>query len=89
MKQAGINDCFVGIDTWAVDYCLIDQAGERLGDPVAYRDSRTNDAIAAFGQCYSLQKLYEKTGIQLQPFNTIFQLAAEEAQLLQKPTSYC
>lgn len=84
VKQAGINDCFVGIDTWAVDYCLIDQAGERLGDPVAYRDSRTNDAIAAFAQRYSLQKLYEKTGIQLQPFNTIFQLAAEEAQLLQK-----
>ncbi len=83
-KHAGITSCFVGIDTWAVDYCLVDQTGHRLGDPIAYRDERTNGAIAAFGQRYSLQKLYEKTGIQLQPFNTIFQLANEDPQLLQQ-----
>jgi rhamnulokinase len=83
-KQAGITQCSVGIDTWAVDYCLIDKNGQRLGDPIAYRDSRTNEAIATFGKKYSLQKLYEKTGIQLQPFNTIFQLAVEDQGLLQQ-----
>ncbi|OTN75646.1 rhamnulokinase [Enterococcus sp. 8G7_MSG3316] len=82
VKQAGIDTCHVGIDTWAVDYCLVDENGTRLGDPVAYRDKRTNQVIERFGQTYSLQTLYEKTGIQLQPFNTIFQLYVEEKQLL-------
>lgn len=84
VKHAGIQSCYVGIDTWAVDYCLIDDKGQRLGDPVAYRDKRTNHVIERFSQEYSLQTLYEKTGIQLQPFNTIFQLYVEDKNLLAK-----
>ncbi|KPG68466.1 rhamnulokinase [Enterococcus sp. RIT-PI-f] len=84
VKQAGFDTCCVGIDTWAVDYCLVDREGLRLGDPVAYRDKRTNGVIERFSQTYPLQTLYEKTGIQLQPFNTIFQLYVEEKDLLAK-----
>ncbi len=82
VKQGGISECFLGIDTWAVDYCLIDQAGRCLADPIAYRDDRTDHAIADFEKQMSLECLYEKTGIQLQPFNTLFQLLVEDKELL-------
>lgn len=75
---------FAGIDTWAVDYCLIDEQGDRINDPIAYRDKRTNGAVEQFSEIYSLDKLYEQTGIQIQPFNTLFQLFAEEKENLAK-----
>ncbi|MGI5237332.1 rhamnulokinase [Dactylosporangium sp. CA-139066] len=69
----------VGIDSWAVDYGLLDADGALLGNPVHYRDSRT-DGVAARFCGYSV---YEASGIALQPFNTVFQLiaAAGTAQL--------
>src|SRR5699024_4333815 len=82
VKRSGIKECFLGIDTWAVDYCLVDKKGKCLGDPIAYRDSRTNIAIDEFQKKMSLENLYEKTGIQLQPFNTIFQLFVENREKL-------
>lgn len=60
----------IGIDSWAVDYGLLDASGELLGDPVCYRDSRTDGITPADG-------LYEINGLQFQPFNTMFQLMAE------------
>ncbi|EPI00528.1 rhamnulokinase [Enterococcus faecalis 13-SD-W-01] len=81
-KQSGITQCYVGIDTWAVDYCLLDADGQRLGDPISYRDERTKNAPAEFAETFSLAKLYEKTGIQIQPFNTLFQLMNEEKEIL-------
>jgi rhamnulokinase len=60
----------IGIDSWAVDYGLLDARGELLGDPVCYRDSRTDGIKPADG-------LYEINGLQFQPFNTMFQLMAE------------
>lgn len=78
VKQAGITECYVGIDTWGVDYGLLDKAGNLISDPVSYRDSRTQNAIADFAKKMSLETLYEKTGIQLQPFNTVFQLFVED-----------
>ena len=60
----------IGIDSWAVDYGLLDAHGELLGDPVCYRDSRTDGVKPDDG-------LYEVNGLQFQPFNTMFQLQAE------------
>ena len=60
----------IGIDSWAVDYGLLDASGELLGDPYCYRDSRTEAVRPAEG-------LYEVNGLQFQPFNTMFQLMAE------------
>ena len=77
-KQAGYTPKSIGIDTWAVDFVLLDAAGQMLGDPVAYRDGRTatlRDELAAqYGQPF--EAVYARTGIQYQPFNTIYQLAA-------------
>ncbi|MDH6364357.1 rhamnulokinase [Enterococcus sp. PF1-24] len=84
LKKSGITECFVGIDTWAVDYCLLDKQGRRLADPVAYRDARTQNAVSDFAKKIPLQTLYEKTGIQIQPFNTLFQLFVEDPRLLQQ-----
>lgn len=82
VKKGGTDHCYVGIDTWAVDYCLIDEKGELLGDPIAYRDSRTKNAVNKFKNLMSLDTLYEKTGIQIQSFNTIFQLLVENKEAL-------
>ena len=74
--QLGKPPISVGIDTWGVDFVLLDQNGNVLGDTVAYRDNRTNgmDKIV-FGHMAE-QELYQRTGIPTQPFNTIFQLMA-------------
>lgn len=77
LKKSGVTKCYVGIDTWAVDYCLIDEQGALMEEPISYRDARTEEAVKQFSATYSLEKLYEKTGIQIQPFNTIFQLFVE------------
>ena len=82
VKQLGIKECFIGIDTWGVDYCLLDQSGQLLDEPIAYRDGRTEAAVTNFSKGYSLEKLYQQTGIQVQPFNTIFQLFVEEKERL-------
>lgn len=84
LKQNGITECILGIDTWAVDYCLVDQQGNLLFQPIAYRDERTKTAITDFSKHYSLDRLYTRTGIQLQPFNTLFQLWVEDRALLQQ-----
>lgn len=82
VKKRGIAECFVGIDTWGVDYGLIDKQGNILGDPVSYRDSRTENILTEFNKKMDLENLYRKTGIQIQPFNTIFQLFVEESEKL-------
>ena len=84
VKKQGVNACYVGIDTWAVDYCLIDAQGQLLELPIAYRDKRTEQAVSDFSKELSLERLYEKTGIQIQPFNTVFQLFVEDEELLSR-----
>jgi rhamnulokinase len=61
-----------GIDSWAVDYGLLDETGALLGNPVHYRDSRTDGVTLPIPAA----ELYAVTGIQHLPFNTIYQLAA-------------
>ncbi|WP_024285520.1 rhamnulokinase family protein [Cellulomonas sp. KRMCY2] len=73
----------VGIDTWAVDHGLLDADGVLLGNPVHYRDERTIGVPSRLFAHLPESELYATTGVQLQPFNTVFQLgaAAGTAQL--------
>ncbi|MFD7091892.1 rhamnulokinase family protein [Streptomyces sp. NPDC056652] len=73
---AGRAPASVGIDTWAVDYGLLDASGALLGNPVHYRDTRTEGEAAKVGAVLSPSALYEATGLQHLPFNTLYQLTA-------------
>ncbi|MCM1261369.1 MAG: rhamnulokinase [Butyrivibrio sp.] len=66
----------IGIDTWGVDYVLLDENNKLLGDAVAYRDNRTDGMDTAVDSLISEKELYGRTGIQKQMFNTIYQLMA-------------
>ncbi len=66
----------IGIDTWAVDFVLLDGQDRLLGDAVAYRDGRTEGMRELVSQRISPEDLYQRTGIQYQSFNTIYQLMA-------------
>ena len=67
----------VGIDTWGVDYGLLDGSGALLGLPYHYRDARTDGAPEAMDGRIERRALYEETGIQTMPFNTLYQLSAQ------------
>lgn len=67
----------IGIDTWAVDYGLLDDAGRLIGAPYSYRDHRTDD-YREIVDAVGAEALYAINGLQLQPFNTIFQLARHD-----------
>jgi rhamnulokinase len=67
----------LGIDTWAVDYGLLDADGELLAEPVAYRDGRTDAVIDEVHARVDPARLYAISGLQFLPFNTLYQLAAE------------
>lgn len=71
----------VGIDTWGVDFVLLDAEGRQIGDSVGYRDHRTDGIQEKMNAFISQEALYERTGIQFQPYNTLNQLLAlqEEA----------
>jgi rhamnulokinase len=66
----------VGIDSWAVDYGLLDADGALLGNPVHYRDARHETAVPAVHAAVPADELYRINGLQHLPFNTVFQLAA-------------
>lgn len=70
----------MGIDTWAVDYVLLDGQGRRIGDAAAYRDGRTQGMDEKVYAQITEEELYRRTGIQKQIFNTIYQLAAVKEQ---------
>ena len=74
--QAADDLVSIGIDTWGVDYGLLDEAGALLGDPFHYRDGRTAASIEAVHAVVPPKALYARTGLQFLPFNTIYQLAA-------------
>jgi rhamnulokinase len=66
----------VGIDSWAVDYGLLDADGALLGNPVHYRDARTTGVAEKVWASLPPAELYAATGLQYAPFNTLYQLAA-------------
>ena len=77
---AGKIPATIGIDTWGVDYVLLDEEDEVLGDAVAYRDSRNEGMDQEVSKYISPEDLYARTGIQKQPFNTIYQLMAQKLE---------
>ena len=68
----------VAIDTWGVDYVLLDDAQQEILPAVAYRDNRTAAVQEAVAACISPEELYARTGIQHQNFNTIYQLYCDQ-----------
>ena len=64
----------VGIDTWGVDYALLDENDRAIGGIYCYRDARTEATIPQVHDTIAFAQLYEKTGIQFASFNTIYQL---------------
>ena len=74
----------VGIDTWGVDYGLLDAKGQLVEDPVAYRDSRTDGMMEAVFERVPKADVFARTGIQFMQFNTLFQLYAHVREGLPK-----
>ncbi len=64
----------IGIDTWGVDYGLLDAAGRLLGNPVHYRDARTNGIVQRAFQIMPRAEIFDVTGLQFLQLNTLFQL---------------
>ena len=64
----------IGIDTWGVDYGLVDKNGSLLGIPYQYRDSRTDEIMDPTFEKVSKMDIYNATGNQFMSLNTIFQL---------------
>ena len=91
--ETGLDACLargpvasIGIDTWAVDYGLLDEHGRLLSSPYCYRDHRTDghgDLVDHIGA----GRLYATNGLQVQPFNTIFQLAVHDRAELGRAAS--
>ena len=67
----------IGIDTWAVDYGLLDDHGQLIAEPTSYRDDRTGPAIAEVDALVSRERQYAVNGLQHLPFTTLYQLRAE------------
>ena len=72
----GLDPVSVGIDTWGVDFALLDGEGQLVGDMVAYRDSRTEGMDTRLEKTMPFADMYRLCGIARQPFNTVYQLMA-------------
>lgn len=74
----------VGVDTWGVDFALLDRDGALVSNPYHYRDPRTEGVMERAFDKVSREELYRATGIQFLPFNTLYQiLAMEDSPLLE------
>lgn len=80
LDASGIHIDSIGVDTWGVDYVLLDKQGQRVGLPIAYRDKRTDGVMASSVHTLGREAIYRTTGIQFLPFNTLYQLKALTAQ---------
>ena len=90
-KEIGKIPVSMGIDTWAVDYVLLDHEDKVLGPTYGYRDKRTQGMDTEVYQCIPLDKLYARTGIQKQIFNSIYQLMSvrkQQPELLEQAENF-
>jgi len=79
----------VGIDTWAVDYGLLDIQGNLIEEPYCYRDSRTDGLMQSISDSLGAEWIYQKTGIQFMFFNTAYQLhAARNTPAVKSATTF-
>ncbi len=75
-RELGRTVRSVGVDTWGVDYGLVDERGGLVEDPICYRDHRTVGEMERVCAVVPRDEIFTRTGIQFLPFNTIFQLSA-------------
>jgi rhamnulokinase len=86
-EEQTIRPDSIGIDTWGVDFVLIDDNGERVGLPVSYRDNRTDGVMARAVEQLGREEIYRRSGIQFLPFNTLYQfraLSEQQPELVEK-----
>ena len=83
-KELGKIPATMGIDTWGVDYVLLDKDDNRIGDCIAYRDGRTEGMDEEVYKIISEEELYARTGIQKAIFNTIYQLMSTKVRKPEK-----
>ena len=76
VADKGIHLTSIGIDTWGVDFVCVGEDGGLLRNPYSYRDPHTEGAMEEYFKLIPRERVYEKTGIQFMPFNSLFQLAA-------------
>ncbi|MGA7720210.1 MAG: rhamnulokinase family protein [Ignavibacteriaceae bacterium] len=81
-KSFGKDFSGIGVDTWGVDYVLIDSQDRIMGYPYHYRDDRTDGIMDEAFKILSKENIYKKVGIQFAQFNTLFQLLAEKKRRL-------
>jgi rhamnulokinase len=74
----------IGFDTWGVDYALVGESGRLVHQPTAYRDPKKNEVYQQVRDKLTDQRIYERTGIQFMPINSLYQLAVD-AQDPDKP----
>jgi len=89
--EKGLNIDSIGVDTWGVDYVLLDEDHRLIELPVAYRDSRTEDIMDRFFDLMPREVVYQKTGIQMMQINTLFQLYSAsiyDPEILKKTRSF-
>ena len=77
-KNLGIIPYSVGIDTWGVDYALLDENDNLIGEVFSYRDSRTDASLIEVEKIISFEESYKITGIQRAQYNTVYQLYADK-----------
>jgi len=75
-REPGVKLAGVGIDTWGVDFGLLDRSGALIGNPYHYRDSRTDGMLEAAFERVPRAEIFRQTGIQFMVFNTLYQLLA-------------
>ena len=66
----------IGVDTWGCDYALLGERGNLLENPFSYRDARTDGVMQAVNDRFGAREIYDATGTQFLPFNTLYQLYA-------------
>jgi rhamnulokinase len=79
-SKAGRRIASVGVDGWGVDYVLLDRTGSRIGRAYCYRDARNLPQMERAFALLPQRRMYDITGIQFLPFNTVFQLMAHAAE---------
>ncbi|QEH62000.1 rhamnulokinase [Spiroplasma chinense] len=77
-KSAGIDNCYLGIDTWGVDYVSLNEKGERVMGAYSYRDNRTVDFFKKHKGVFDKETMYLETGIVSHEFNTVYQLYVQK-----------
>ena len=75
-RELGLRVQSIGVASWGVDYGLVDGTGKLLEDPICYRDSRTQGVMDEVFARVTKEELFTRTGLQLMPINTLFQLYA-------------